>query len=52
MQKLKYINKKETSSKVLKSYLKKMRSKSASAPSLNEITKIVEEVRAINKIKT
>ncbi len=30
----------------LKIYLKKMRSKSASAPSLEEITKIVENVRA------
>ncbi len=30
----------------LKIYLKKMRSKSSSAPSLEEITKIVENVRA------
>lgn len=30
----------------LKAYLKKMRSKSSTAPSLEEITKIVESVRA------
>jgi hypothetical protein len=30
----------------LKAYLKKMRRNSSSAPSLGEITKIVEEVRA------
>jgi len=30
----------------LKIYLKKMRSKSSSAPSLEEITKMVENVRA------
>jgi hypothetical protein len=41
---------KEPNSK-LKSYLKKMRQKGASAPSLDEITKIVEEVRATRHAK-
>ena len=35
----------------LKTYLKKMRRNSATAPSLNEITKIVEQVRAKKKKK-
>ena len=35
----------------LKSYLKKMRKDAASAPSLDEITKIVEEVRTDRHVK-
>ena len=46
MQDLKLIKVNEDPASALKVYLKKMRSKSESAPSLNEITKIVEEVRA------
>lgn len=45
MQDLKLIKVNEDPASSLKVYLKKMRNKSASAPSLNEITKIVEEVR-------
>ncbi len=46
MQDLKLIKVSDDPVSTLKVYLKKMRNKSATAPSLNEITKIVEEVRA------
>ena len=46
MQDLKLIKVNDDPESSLKTYLKKMRRNSASAPSLNEITKIVEEVRA------
>jgi hypothetical protein len=45
MQDLKLIKVNDDPASTLKVYLKKMRRSSASAPSLNEITKIVEEVR-------
>jgi len=46
MQELKLIKISEEPVSSLKAYLKKMRRNSSNAPSLNEITKIVEEVRA------
>ena len=46
MQELKLIKVTNDPASSLKAYLKKMRSNSASAPKLEEITKIVEEVRA------
>lgn len=46
MQELKLIKVSDEPVSTLKTYLKKMRSNSASAPSLDEITKIVEDVRA------
>jgi hypothetical protein len=46
MQELKLIKVSDEPITALKAYLKKMRRNSASAPNLNEITKIVEEVRA------
>lgn len=46
MQDLKLIKVSDEPVSTLKAYLKKMRRNSASAPGLNEITKIVEEVRA------
>ena len=46
MQDLKLIKVSDEPKSTLKTYLKKMRRNSASAPNLNEITKIVEEVRA------
>ena len=46
MQELKLIKVSEEPVSKLKAYLKKMRRNSANAPSLNEIAKIVEEVRA------
>lgn len=46
MQELKLIKVSEEPSSNLKAYLKKMRRHSKTAPGLEEITKIVEEVRA------
>jgi len=46
MQELNLIKVTKDSEPKIKAYLKKMRRNSASAPSLTEITKIVEEVRA------
>ncbi len=46
MQELKLIKVSDEPASALKTYLKKMRRHAASAPSLDEITKIVEEVRA------
>jgi hypothetical protein len=46
MQDLKLIRVSDDPTSNLKAYLKKMRRKSATAPSLEEITHIVEEVRA------
>jgi len=46
MQKLKLIKVTEEPVSILKAYLKKMRRNSSTAPGLDEITKIVEEVRA------
>ena len=46
MQDLKLIKVSDDPVSALKTYLKRMRRNSATAPSLNEITKIVEDVRA------
>lgn len=46
MQELNLIKVSDEPISTLKAYLKKMRRNSASAPNLEEITKIVEEVRA------
>ena len=46
MQELKLIKVSDEPISSLKLYLKKMRRNSSTAPSLNEITKIVEDVRA------
>ena len=46
MQELKLIKVSDEPVSTLKAYLKKMRRNSATAPSLGEITKIVEDVRA------
>jgi hypothetical protein len=46
MQELKLIKVTEEPVSILKAYLKKMRRNSYTAPGLDEITKIVEEVRA------
>lgn len=46
MQDLKLIKVSDAPSSALKAYLKKMRRNASSAPKLNEITRIVEEVRA------
>jgi hypothetical protein len=46
IQDLKLIKVSDEPVSTLKTYLKKMRRNSASAPNLDEITKIVEEVRA------
>ena len=46
MQELKLIKVSDEPFSALKAYLKKMRRNSATAPSPEEITKIVEEVRA------
>lgn len=46
MQELKLIKVSQEPITNLKNYLKKMRQKSSSAPNLEEITKIVEQVRA------
>jgi hypothetical protein len=46
MQELKLIKVSDTPISSLKVYLKKMRRNSSTAPSLDEITKIVEDVRA------
>ena len=46
MQELKLIKVSDDPVTTLKAYLKKMRSNSAITPSLDEITKIVDEVRA------
>lgn len=45
MQELNLIKVNEDSTSSVRVYLKKMRQNAASAPSLDEITKIVEEVR-------
>ena len=45
MQELKLIKVSDEPVSTLKAYLKKMRRNSSTAPSLGEITKIVEEVR-------
>lgn len=46
MQELKLIKVSDEPISALKAYLKKMRRNSATAPDLDEITKIVEDVRA------
>ncbi len=46
MQDLKLIKVSDEPASKLKTYLKKMRRKTANSPSLEEITKIVEDVRA------
>ena len=46
MQDLKLIKVSDEPVSTLKSYLKKMRHNSSNAPSLDEITKIVDDVRA------
>lgn len=46
MEDLKLIKVKKTQTSSVQSYLKKMRRNAATAPDLNEITKVVEEVRA------
>ena len=46
MQELKLIKVSDEPGSTLKAYLKKKRRNSSSAPGLDEITKIVEEVRA------
>lgn len=46
MQELKLIKVYEEPTSALKAYLKKMRRNSSTAPDLDEITKIVDEVRA------
>ena len=46
MQELKLIKVSDDPVSTLKAYLKKMRSNAATTPGLNEITKVVEEVRA------
>ncbi len=46
MQELKLIKVSDEPVSLLKAYLKKMRRNSVSTPNLDEITKIVEEVRA------
>ena len=46
MQELKLIKVSDEPVSTLKAYLKKMRRSSSTAPSLDEITKIVDEVRA------
>jgi len=46
MQELNLIKVSEEPASKVKAYLKKMRRNSKAAPSLDEITKIVEEVRA------
>jgi hypothetical protein len=46
MQDLKLIKVNEEPASSLKVYLKKMRRNNATAPNLNEITNIVEEIRA------
>ena len=46
MQDLKLIKVSDDPVSALKTYLKRMRRNSATAPSLNEVTKIVEDVRA------
>lgn len=46
MQELKLIKVSDEPVSALKVYLKKMRRKSSTVPNLDEITKIVEEVRA------
>ncbi len=46
MQELNLIKVSDEPESMLKAYLKKMRRHSSEAPSLNEITKVVEEVRA------
>ena len=46
MEELKLIKVSEEPVSTLKAYLKKMRRNSSTAPGLDEITKIVEEVRA------
>ena len=46
MQELKLIKVSNEPASPLKSYLKKMRRNASSAPSLEDITKIVEEVRS------
>lgn len=45
MQDLNLIKVTDEPTSALRSYLRKMRSKAATAPNLDEITKIVEEVR-------
>ena len=51
MQDLKLIKVSDDPVSALKTYLKRMRRNSATAPSLNEITKIVEDVRAKRYVK-
>ena len=46
MQDLKLIKISDEPASTLKAYLKKMRRSSSTAPSLDEITKLVDEVRA------
>ena len=51
MQDLKLIKVSDEPVSALKTYLKRMRRNSATAPSLDEITKIVEDVRAKRYVK-
>jgi hypothetical protein len=51
MQELNLIKVSEEPTSKVKAYLKKMRRNAASAPRLDEITKIVEEVRAARYAK-
>ena len=51
MQELKLIKVSDEPVSRLKAYLKKMRSQSGIAPGLEEITKVVEEVRAKRYVK-
>lgn len=51
MENLKLIKVTDEPVSVLKSYLKKMRQNASSAPDLEEITKIVEDVRAKRYVK-
>lgn len=51
MENLKLIKVTDEPVSALRSYLKKMRQNSSSAPDLDEITKIVEDVRAKRYVK-
>ena len=51
MQDLKLIKVSDDPASALKTYLKRMRRNSATSPSLDEITKIVEDVRAKRYVK-
>ena len=51
MQDLKLIKVSDEPVSQLKSYLKKMRKKASSAPSLDEIAKVVEEIRSARNVR-